>query len=61
MMNPTILLLMIGLLETAYKEHGMFEHWNRFVTETQRRLKGKKPRGHPQTEKELQNRRKARQ
>lgn len=61
MMNPIMLPLMIGLLETAYKERNMFEHWNRFVTETQKRLKAEKPRGHPQTEKELQTRRKAKQ
>lgn len=39
----------------------MFENWNKFVTETQKRLKAEKPRGYPQTEKELQNRRKAKQ
>lgn len=39
----------------------MFENWNRFVIETQKQLKAKKPRGHPQTENELQNKRKARQ
>ena len=60
-MNPIILLSMIGLIETAYKEHDMFEQWNRFVTETQKRLKAEKPRGHPQKESELQNRRKAKQ
>lgn len=38
----------------------MFENWNKFVTETQKRIKAEKPRGNPQTGKELQNRRKAR-
>ena len=48
-----------GGVSPLTENRNMFENWNRFVTETQKRIKAEKPRGHPQTEKKLQNRRKA--